>query len=74
MNGKKIIMVFMSLLNFPSRLLSYVYAKLPVLACVEESADIGDIIEQAGFAWKSYSDNSKEIEVYQKIMGHFAEN
>ena len=50
------------------------YAKLPVLACVEESADIGDIIEQAGFAWKSYSDNSKEIEVYQKIMGHFAEN
>lgn len=37
-----------SIPNFPSRLLSYVYAKLPVLACVEESADIGDIIEQAG--------------------------
>lgn len=37
-----------SIPNFPSRLLSYVYAKFTVLACAEESADIGDIIEQAG--------------------------
>jgi hypothetical protein len=54
--------------NFPSRLLSYMQAKLPVLACVDKSTDIGDIIEQAGFGWKSYSNDPKEFaEIIKKV-------
>ena len=37
--------------NFPSRLLSYMQAKIPVLACTDPNTDIGKIIEEAGFGW-----------------------
>ena len=37
--------------NFPSRLLSYLQAKLPVLACTDPNTDIGRIAESAGFGW-----------------------
>ncbi len=35
--------------NFPSRLLSYMQARLPVLACTDTSTDIGRVIEENGF-------------------------
>ena len=35
--------------NFPSRVLSYMQAKIPVLACTDPNTDIGRIIEEAGF-------------------------
>lgn len=35
--------------NFPSRLLAYMQAKLPVLVCSDLNTDIGQIVEQAGF-------------------------
>ena len=35
--------------NFPSRLLSYMQAKIPVLAVTDQNTDIGEIIEAAGF-------------------------
>lgn len=35
--------------NFPSRLLSYMQAKIPVLACTDSNTDIGRIVENAGF-------------------------
>lgn len=37
--------------NFPSRLLSYMQAKLPVLACTDSNTDIGKIITDGGFGW-----------------------
>ena len=37
--------------NFPSRLLGYMQAKLPVLACTDPNTDIGKIIVEGGFGW-----------------------
>lgn len=37
--------------NFPSRLLSYMQASLPVLACTDINTDMGMIIERNGFGW-----------------------
>ena len=37
--------------NFPSRLLSYMQAKLSVLACTDPNTDIGDVIAGGGFGW-----------------------
>lgn len=43
--------------NFPSRLLSYMQAKLPVLACTDPNTDIGKIIVDGGFGWWCESDS-----------------
>ncbi len=37
--------------NFPSRLLSYMQASMPVLAATDKYTDIGDIIENGGFGF-----------------------
>lgn len=37
--------------NFPSRLLSYMQAKIPVLACTDRNTDIGEVITKGGFGW-----------------------
>lgn len=37
--------------NFPSRLLAYMQAKLPVLAATDPSTDIGKVITEGGFGW-----------------------
>lgn len=37
--------------NFPSRLLSYMQAGLPVLACTDPNTDIGKVIVEGGFGW-----------------------
>lgn len=37
--------------NFPSRLLSYIQAGLPVLACTDPNTDIGQVIVDGGFGW-----------------------
>lgn len=47
--------------NFPSRLLSYMQAKIPVLVCTDPNTDIGDIVVNGGFGWKCYSNNVKEF-------------
>lgn len=44
--------------NFPSRLLSYMQAKIPVLAVTDTTTDIGRIMEEGGFGW---SCNSNDI-------------
>lgn len=41
--------------NFPSRLLSYMQAKLPVLCATDPNTDVGDVTEQNGFGWKCAS-------------------
>lgn len=43
--------------NFPSRLLSYLQASMPVLAATDPNTDIGDIIENNGFGWKCMSND-----------------
>lgn len=37
--------------NFPSRLLAYMQAQLPVLACTDPNTDIGKVIVDGGFGW-----------------------
>ncbi len=37
--------------NFPSRLLSYMQAGLPILACTDHNTDIGQVISEGGFGW-----------------------
>jgi glycosyltransferase involved in cell wall biosynthesis len=47
--------------NFPSRLLSYMQAKLPVLACTDSNTDIGKVITEGGFGWWCESDDADEF-------------
>lgn len=51
--------------NFPSRLLSYMQAKLPVLACTDPNTDIGKVITEGGFGWWCESD---DIDSFYKII------
>ena len=37
--------------NFPSRLLSYMQAHLPVLACTDPNTDLGKVIVEGEFGW-----------------------
>ena len=47
--------------NFPSRLLSYMQAKLPVLAATDPNTDIGKVIVEGGFGWWCESNNSSHF-------------
>ena len=47
--------------NFPSRLLSYLQAKIPVLACTDSSTDIGKIIIDGKFGWWCESNNLEKF-------------
>lgn len=51
--------------NFPSRLLSYMQAKLPVLACTDPNTDIGKVITEGGFGWWCESD---DVENFSKLI------
>ena len=44
--------------NFPSRLLSYMQAKLPVLCATDKNTDISTIAEENGFGVRCISDNA----------------
>ncbi len=57
--------------NFPSRLLSYMQAKIPVLACTDPITDIGEIIEQGGFGWWCESNDSKQ---FKKIVNEIKQH
>ncbi len=47
--------------NFPSRLLSYMQAKLPVLACTDPNTDIGRVIVDGGFGWWCESNDANNV-------------
>ena len=56
--------------NFPSRLLSYMQAGLPVLACTDKSTDIGQVIVSGGFGvWCESNDTKNVIESIMKLSG-----
>lgn len=47
--------------NFPSRLLSYMQAKIPVLAVTDSNTDIGKVIVDGGFGWWCESKDSQDF-------------
>ncbi len=47
--------------NFPSRLLSYMQAKIPVFAVTDPNTDIGKVITDGGFGWWCESDNKDDF-------------
>lgn len=49
--------------NFPSRLLSYMQARLPVLAVTDPNTDIGTVITEGGFGWWCESNCVEGFEV-----------
>lgn len=51
--------------NFPSRLLSYMQAKIPVLACTDPNTDIGEVIKDGGFGWWC---ESNDVNSFNKII------
>lgn len=61
--------------NFPSRLLSYMQAKIPVLTCTDVNTDIGDIVVNGRFGWKCYSNDIKGFErcVDEALKSDFVE-
>jgi len=48
--------------NFPSRLLSYLEMKMPVLAATDPNTDIGDIVEENGCGYKVLSGDQKSMQ------------
>ncbi|MNK10388.1 putative teichuronic acid biosynthesis glycosyltransferase TuaC [compost metagenome] len=54
--------------NFPSRLLSYLEMKMPVIACTDNNTDIGDIIEQANCGYKVVAGNQHDMQLKLKTI------
>lgn len=55
--------------NFPSRLLSYMQAKLPVMAVTDSNSDIGETIATGKFGWWCESNKSKSfVELVEKAL------
>lgn len=57
--------------NFPSRVLSYMKAKVPVLAATDPNTDIGQTIIKGRFGWWCESNNSME---FQKRVSEILDN
>ncbi len=53
--------------NFPSRLLSYMQAKIPVLAVTDPNTDIGKVIVDGGFGWWGSDDSDVFANCIQQI-------
>ncbi|MEX0995991.1 MAG: glycosyltransferase family 4 protein [Flavobacteriaceae bacterium] len=57
--------------NFPSRLLSYLEMKKPVLAATDPNTDVGDIVEEAACGFKVMAG---DIEGMQKTLNRFEDD
>lgn len=60
--------------NYPSRLLSYMQAKIPVLAVTDKNSDIGKTVVNGGFGWwcgsndvNDFSDLINKVEIDDKM-------
>lgn len=51
--------------NFPSRLLSYMQASMPVLAMTDLNTDIGRIIQENGFGWWC---ESNSVDAFKSVV------
>ena len=47
--------------NFPSRLLAYMQAGIPVLACTDPNTDVGKVITEGGFGWWCESNSVEDF-------------
>lgn len=56
--------------NFPSRILSYMQAGLPVFACTDNYTDIGNVITDGKFGWWCESNNA---EAFGKIINEICD-
>ena len=55
--------------NFPSRLLSYMQAKLPVLAATDPNTDIGIVISEGGFGrWCESNDADRFADIVREFL------
>ena len=61
--------------NFPSRLLSYMQARLPVLCCTDLNTDVGKVCEEGGFGWWCGSDDLLEFseQIHRAMMADLKE-
>lgn len=57
--------------NFPSRLLGYMQAKLPVLACTDVNSDVGKVITEGCFGWWCESNDAEGFSrlIHQILSG-----
>ncbi len=51
--------------NFPSRLLSYMQAKIPGLVCTDPNTDIGNVCVDNGFGWWC---ESNQVKAFHKVV------
>lgn len=49
--------------NFPSRLLSYLEMKMPIIAATDENTDIGNVIEENNCGYKVISGDTKNMQI-----------
>ena len=56
--------------NFPSRLLSYMEGKMPVLAATDTSTDIGQVVEAGKFG---YWCESNDVQAFVDLMDRFSD-
>ena len=54
--------------NFPSRLLTYMQAKIPVLAVTDPSTDVGKVITEGGFGWWCESNDANVVANMFKLI------
>ena len=54
--------------NFPSRLLSYLEMKIPIIAATDSNTDIGDVIEKANCGYKVSAGNQDEMQEKLKYI------
>lgn len=47
--------------NFPSRMLSYMQAGIPIFACTDVNSDIGKVITEGEFGWWCESKDSSQV-------------
>jgi glycosyltransferase involved in cell wall biosynthesis len=47
--------------NYPSRLLAYMQAGLPVLACTDPNTDVGKTVTDGGFGWWCPSNDPEQF-------------
>ena len=54
--------------NFPSRLLAYMQAQIPVLAATDVNTDVGKVIVEGGFGWWCESSSAEEFAALVNII------
>ena len=59
--------------NFPSRLLAYMQAKLPILACTDINTDLGQVITEGAFGWWCESKNSIDFKTLVITILNYAD-